>query len=134
MQTNNHSQFMPTRQAHTIAAVLAVVALAISNGLLNRLYLASNHPVDYMTGQTSFDADRIKGWYAAMSEAGTLDIYWATQLFDYVFIASVAAVGICTATLIARLQQSGSFGQRLAYRASSLLVAGAFFDLSLIHI
>lgn len=127
METHNN-QFMPSRQMHAIAAALAIAALAISNSLLNRLYQASNHPVDYMTGQTSFNADRIKGWYAAMSNAGTLDVYWATQLFDFVFITSVAATGICTATFLARLQQPGSFGQRLAYRASFLLVAGASFD------
>ena len=119
---------IPSRRTHGIAAVVALIALVASNAILTALYTASKHPVDYLTGQTSFDAASIKGWYAAMGDAGTLDLYWATQLFDFVFITAVAATGLITITFLARIQPERSLGQRLAHRSATLLLLGAGFD------
>lgn len=57
--------------------------------------------MDYATGQLAFDATRIEGYYATMQAAGTLEVYWRTQILDFGFIASVMALGLLLGTLAA---------------------------------
>jgi len=116
-----------SRRAHGIAAMAAFVALGASNAVLNRLYEASGHPVDYATGQTSFSASQIKSWYATMEAGGTLDTYVATQLFDYVFILAVFAVGALGATFLARVTGSAR-GRGSSLGAAALIGTGAALD------
>lgn len=114
-------------RAHGMAAVGSLIALALSNSILTRLYVASGHPVDYATGQTSFSGPQVKEWYAAMKAGGTLDTYWATQLFDFVFIAAVFAVGAIGATFIARINRSAR-GRLIALGSAAAFCVGATFD------
>ena len=67
---------------HIGAAVATVFSFNWVKARLDASYAASQHPVDYATGQTSFNGETIKGYYAQMLETGTLDIYRMTQLID----------------------------------------------------
>lgn len=113
-------------RTHALGAALAVGALIASNAVLNTLYEASGHPVDYATGQTSFSGVQVKGWYAQMQTQGTLDLYWATQLFDFVFIGAVFMVGAMTATYLARVNRSHRASGAALWAAAALAIGSCF--------
>lgn len=113
---------------HAAAAVVTFVGFNWIKGHLDVSYTASKHPVDYATGQTTFNGDVIKGYYAHMLELGTLDIYRATQLIDFGFILAMACMGIFVCTLIARASREGSWGRRFGIFAGLLALSGAFSD------
>lgn len=126
-----HSLNAPLRLplwAHGAAAVLAFGAFQGAKALLDASYAASRHPVDYATGQTSFDATQIEGWYGTMQSLGTLDLYVRTQLIDFGFIASVMLVGLMLGTLVARLGRADSWGRKIGLAAAAFAIAGASMD------
>ena len=114
--------------AHGGATAVAFGAFQWVRVQLDASYAASGHPVDYATGQLTFDARTIEGYYAVMIEAGTLDIYVRTQIIDFGFIACMMALSLLLGTLVARLGGRGSLGWRLGIGAAVLGVAGASFD------
>lgn len=110
---------------------LAGVAYALMNGaqrILDASYAASKFPVDYMTGQTSFSGEAVKGWYQSMNEQGTLGIYWQTQFIDYGFILSVIVVGLVFGTFAARLAMKNGWGYKLGLAAAFVIPLGALSD------
>lgn len=113
---------------HGLLAVCAVVLLGVVNTILDASYAASNHPVAYAEGQTTFSGSEIKGFYAVMEEAGTLNRYWQTQFIDFGFIVMVIIVGLVLGFLFVRLNRSGSVPARLGRAAALLLPLGAIFD------
>lgn len=113
---------------HALAAAGAVGWFSWIKGKLDASYAASNHPVDYATGQTTFDAARIKGFYGEMEAAGTLDVYRTTQLIDFGFILAMAGIALFVVTLIARLGRDGSWARRLGLIAAVSVLAGALCD------
>jgi hypothetical protein len=119
-------------RAHAIATAVAVMALGVVNTVLDRLYAASGFPVPYAEGQTSFDGDQVKAWYAEMQQAGTLDVYLGTQLFDYLFMAMVAVTGLLAGSLIVRRADGTGWAsglvRRLGLAVRTLLPVGAAFD------
>ncbi len=96
--------------------------------MLDKSYAASGHPVDYATGQLAFDADKIEGFYATMQTAGTLDIYWQTQVIDFGFLLSVGLLALFLGTLVARLSRPGQWGSKLGFAAAGMGIAGACCD------
>lgn len=114
--------------AHAAGTVLSVLAFGGVKSALDASYLASQHPVDFVTGQTGFSASLVKSYYAQMSEAGTLGIYFKTQLIDFGFIAMMALTGLMLGTLIARLGVAGGFGRKLGFAAALCVMTGAGFD------
>ena len=83
--------------------------------------------MNYFEQQTSFDAVKMKAWYAFMIQEGTFDIYLETQLIDFAFIATVILAGYTIWALVANLHPEEGFfnkwGQRLAF---ALPIAGVF--------
>ena len=63
-----------------------------------------------------------------MQSTGTLDIYVTTQLLDYVFILTIACIGLFVCTFGARFSRSSSVGRKLGLLAGLALVAGAVCD------
>lgn len=114
--------------AHTGAAAATVAGFNWVKARLDASYSASQHPVDYATGQTTFDGARVKGYYAHMIETGTLDIYRTTQLIDFGFILAIACMGIFVCTLVARVARHGSWGRRLGLIAGLCAIVGALSD------
>lgn len=113
---------------HGLAALGTLVLLASQSALLNWSYAASNHPVGFAEGQTTFSATKIKGFYAVMQEAGTLDRYWQTQLLDFGLIIAMAVSGIAVGTFAARLNAPQSIFARAARLAALLICGGTIFD------
>lgn len=113
---------------HSLAAAASLAAFSFVKPRLDALYAASKHPVDYATGQTTFDGERIKGFYSAMEQSGTLDVYVQTQRFDFLFILSVALVGLCLGSLVGRISRPGSYGRAAGRIAATLAVTGASLD------
>lgn len=98
------------------AAVLFLVLMLISQVVLNGFYARSLYPVPYYTGQLSFSATSLEGWYGFMQGAGTLDIYWRTQFVDFGFIVGTFLVHFSSLVLVARLLPAGrwrTFGARM---------------------
>ena len=114
--------------AHGLATAMAFGAFQGVRIRLDEMYAASNHPVDFATGQTGFDGQEVKSFYAHMQELATLDLYVDTQLFDFLFMASVALFGVLFGTFVARFARDGSWGRKLALSASGLAVTGALLD------
>jgi len=71
------------------AALIATVLSQYVMGHLNGLYTDSLFPVSIYEGQTTFNADTVKGYYAVLLELGTFDKYIDVQLFDFIFILTV---------------------------------------------
>lgn len=113
---------------HLAATAATFVGFNWIKARLDQSYAASNHPVDYATGQTTFDGDAIKGFYAHMSDLGTLDVYRTTQLIDFGFITMIACMGLFFATLIARAARDGSWGRWFGLTAGLCAVFGAVCD------
>ena len=113
---------------HAGAAITTFVGFGWIKGRLDASYAASKHPVDYATGQTSFNGEIIKGYYAQMLEFGTLDVYRTTQLIDFGFILAIACMGIFVCTLVARVSRKGSWGRRIGLAAGLFALLGAACD------
>lgn len=114
---------------HVALAAVSILWFQWAKGLLDASYAASLHPVDYMTGQTSFSGEAVKGYYATMSDAGTLDVYVTTQLIDFGFILGFLGIGLFVCTLIARLNRPLSFGRKLGVLAGLAFVFGGLSDM-----
>jgi hypothetical protein len=114
--------------AHAAGAAGSVGYFQWIKGVLDRSYAASEHPVDYATGQTTFDAGMVKGFYAVMQEAGTLGVYVWTQVIDFGFILAMICLAVFVCTLIARFGPEGGWGRRLGVFAAISVFAGAVCD------
>lgn len=114
---------------HAALAVISVLWFQWTKGKLDASYAASGHPVDYVTGQTSFSGATIKGYYAAMTDAGTLDVYVKTQLIDFGFILGFLGIGLFVFTLIARSNRAESLGRKIGIFAGLAIVLGGISDM-----
>ena len=110
---------------HLLATAAAFGAFQLAKAQLDASYAASGYPVDYATGQLSFSAERLEGYYAVMAQAGTLDVYLRTQIIDFGFIASVMPLSALLGTLVSRV---GGWARGLGLAAAVLGIAGAGFD------
>jgi len=113
---------------HSACALGAFLFLGRAKAALDASYAASQHPVDFFTGQTGFSGQLLKEYYAHMEAAGTLGTYVKTQLIDFGFILGVALCGLFIGTFIARLAHKGSFAQKLGIAAALTVMLGAGFD------
>ncbi|MFK7801525.1 MAG: hypothetical protein AB8G95_07845 [Anaerolineae bacterium] len=113
---------------HLVMAIVAFMLYGYTNAILDESYAASNFPVPYYEGQTTFSGDQIKEYYAYMIEAGTLDIYWQTQVIDYAFIASVIFMGLLLPSFIAKLHLKGSWLFKGTMLFAFLIPLGGLFD------
>lgn len=113
---------------HTALATLSILWFQWINVKITASYAASKHPVDYFTGQTSFNAQTIKGYYAAMTDTQTLDVYVRTQIIDTGLILGFACLGLFVCTLIARLSRVGSFGSKAGLFSGVSYILGAVCD------
>jgi hypothetical protein len=73
--------------------------------------------------QTRLDAS-----YAAMSDFGTLDIYWITQIIDFGFILAMLCMGLFVCTFISRLGRYASWSRFCGLLAGVSIALGAISD------
>lgn len=113
-----------------VQGLITLISLGLyflSSYFLEKSYLLSKFPVPYFEQQTSFDAIKMKEWYAYMLKEETFGIYFNTQIIDFAFIVTVILAGYSLWCFIANLHPKNSafrnWGQQLAY---ALPLAGAF--------
>lgn len=111
-------------------SILSVSFLAlyfISSHILENYYQSSKFPVPYFIQQTSFDALKMKEWYAFMIKENTFGIYLQTQFIDFLFIISVILAGFSLWTFVANLHHHKSYFREMGYISSfALPIAGGF--------
>lgn len=117
-----------TTITHVLLTLVAFGAFRATNIVLDQMYARSQFPVPYQEGQTEFSGELIKSYYQVMIDAGTLNIYWQTQLFDYLFMAAMFLWGITMPLLVRRLYTKGSWPYRLASFAALSIPFGAAMD------
>lgn len=115
-------------RSHILATLASFAAFQGTRITLDGLYAASGHPVDFATGQLAFSGETIFGYYEAMRAGGTFGIYVQTQLFDFAFIASVIAFGICFGILLARFGAGSKTVQMMGIGAGFFAFAGGTLD------
>ncbi len=111
-----------------VGTVLALVFNTYATQILNASYAKSLFPVPYFEAQLSFDADKLKGWYAYLADHGTLGAYVQTQNIDFVFIVSVLMLHGLALLLISRLFTEGSRLRRWMVVAAVLSALAPLFD------
>jgi hypothetical protein len=84
-------------------ALFSCAAYYFTSEHLTHMYETTAFSVPYFEAQTSFDADKLKGWYAELVERETFGRYIQTQLFDYVFMVAVLAMGLFVGYGVSRL-------------------------------
>lgn len=114
---------------HAALTITAFALFQFAKAKLDQSYAASRHPVDYATGQLTFNAAKIEEFYVAMDRTKTLDVYWTTQITDFGFIASVALFGTFVGTLLMRGLSVGSWMRRLAMSVVAFALLGATLDI-----
>jgi len=109
---------------------IALVCLGLyflSSHFLEKSYALSKFPVSYFEQQTSFNAIKLKAWYAHMIAEDTFDIYVTTQFIDFAFIAAVMLAGFTLFTFVSNLHPKFQFFNKWGYIfAFALPVAGTF--------
>lgn len=113
-------------------AIVSITALAsyfIMNAILTTSYINSKFQVPYFVQQTSFDIDKMKGWYAYMIEQGTFGIYFETQLIDFIFIVTVIFAGFSVWTFVSNLHSRDSIFYRLGHVLAYALPIAGMFDI-----
>ncbi|MGH1356095.1 MAG: hypothetical protein ACRBBS_13560 [Thalassovita sp.] len=116
--------------AHAALTAVAFSGFQWIKTLLDASYAASNHPVDYATGQTTFDATRIKEFYAHMQAQGSLDVYVRTQQIDFGFLILLGLSGLLLGTFVARAGRRDSWARRIGCLAALFFIGGALMDAS----
>ncbi|MGH1368842.1 MAG: hypothetical protein ACRBCL_09505 [Maritimibacter sp.] len=114
--------------AHIGATAAVFAGFQGVKAALDASYAASKHPVDFMTGQLAFSAEKIEGYYSVMQNAGTLNIYLRTQIIDFGFILSVALLGLCLGSLLGRIGPVGGIARKVGLGVALLACTGAALD------
>lgn len=112
----------------SIITLAALASYGIISSILEASYIQSRFPVPYFVQQTSFDAIKMKEWYAQMIEQDTFGIYLKTQFIDFAFIAAVVIAGFALWSLVANLHKPGSFIHRAGYKMAWALPMAGLFD------
>lgn len=112
-------------------AAIVVVGLVFnlwSTQVLNAAYAASGFPVPYWEAQLSFDHLKLKGWYQALIDKQTMDLYLHTQVVDFLFMASVLVLHMSVLVLVSRMQPVSSKARSAMLWAALLSALAPIFD------
>ncbi|MEX1166074.1 MAG: hypothetical protein WEK74_04270 [Hydrogenophaga sp.] len=124
-------QRLQDRISTATLAVVAGAALVLNlaaTAWLNASYAASGFPVPYHEAQLSFDAQKIKGWYAFLIDNDTLGVYWQTQFIDFAFIATVLVLHVSVLWLVSRLFAPGTRGRSVMLGVAALSAIAPLAD------
>jgi hypothetical protein len=114
--------------AHGLAALLTIMLVVLSNTVLDASYAASQFPVPFAQGQTTFDGELLKSYYRHMIDRGTLGVYWQTQFIDFGFIASVFLTGLILPSWLRRFARPATWASKVLSGSTVLICLGAIFD------
>ena len=111
-----------------IGAIISTALYFGTSYILEGFYVKSKFSVPYFEAQTSFNAGKIKGWYQELLDFGTMDVYYTTQYFDFVFIATVIVMGFSVWMFFGSLLSKNSWLYKKRYALSIFLPLAGLFD------
>lgn len=131
---NNLTHFA-TKLAHSLTplqwwciAVVLVVIRQLTQVWLDGLYLDSQFPAPFYIGQTTFNAEELKGYYAVLISKGTLDDYFWVQMADYLFMVTVFVSFFALMTAVYRSLPAAKWLKDLAWVMLLIAPTAALFD------
>ena len=95
---------------------------------LDGLYVDSQFPVPFYIGQTTFNAEELKGYYAVLVSKGTLDNYFWVQMADYLFMVTVFVSFFALMTAVYRSLPNAKWLKDLAWVMVLIAPTSALFD------
>jgi len=112
-----------------IGSLVSIAVYFISSYFLEALYAKSKFSVPYFEAQTSFSPSKLKMWYQELLDFGTMNVYYQTQYFDFVFILTVVAMGFFVWNLAGSLLKKNTWLFKNRYHLSLFLPLAGLFDI-----
>jgi hypothetical protein len=105
-----------------------VVIRQLTQVWLDGLYVDSQFPVPFYIGQTTFNAEELKGYYAVLISKGTLEDYFWVQMADYLFMVTVFVSFFALMTAVYRSLPNVKWLKDLAWVMVFIAPTAALFD------
>lgn len=112
-----------------IGSLISIASYFSTSYILEGLYYKSRFSVSYFEAQTSFNSSKLKEWYQELLDFGTMNIYFQTQYFDFVFIATVIIMGFFVWMLFGSQLSKDSWLFKKRYYLSIFLPLAGLFDI-----
>lgn len=109
-------------------AILLVVIRQATQIWLDGLYVESQFPVPFYIGQTTFNAEELKSYYAVLIAKGTLGKYFWVQMADYLFMTTVFVSFFALMTAVYRSLPEIKIIKTLAWAMIFIAPTAALFD------
>ncbi len=109
-------------------AIVLVVIRQLTQVWLDGLYVDSQFPVPFYIGQTTFNAEELKGYYAVLISKGTLEKYFWVQMADYLFMVIVFVSIFALMTAVYRSLPDVKWLKDLAWVMVLIAPTAALFD------
>lgn len=109
-------------------AIVLVVIRQLTQVWLDGLYVDSQFPVPFYIGQTTFNAEELKSYYAVLISKGTLDKYFWVQMADYLFMVIVFVSFFALMTAVYRSLPDVKWLKDLAWVMVLIAPTAALFD------
>ena len=109
-------------------AIVLVVIRQLTQVWLDGLYVDSQFPVPFYIGQTTFNAEELKGYYAVLIRKGTLEKYFWVQMADYLFMVIVFVSFFALMTAVYRSLPDVKWLKDLAWVMVLIAPTAALFD------
>ena len=109
-------------------ALVLVVIRQLTQIWLDGLYVDSQFPVPFYIGQTTFNAEELKGYYAVLISKGTLADYFWVQMADYLFMVTVFVSFFALMTAVYRSLPDVQWLKDLAWVMVLIAPTAALFD------
>ncbi len=109
-------------------AIVMVAIRHVTQIWLDGLYVDSQFPVPFYIGQTTFNAEELKGYYAVLISKGTLENYFWVQMADYLFMVTVFISFFALMTAVYRSLPNVKWLKGLAWVMVLVAPTAALFD------
>ena len=109
-------------------AIVLVVIRQLTQVWLDGLYVDSQFPVPFYIGQTTFNPEELKGYYAVLISKGTLEKYFWVQMADYLFMVIVFVSFFALMTAVYRSLPDVKWLKDLAWVMVLIAPTAALFD------
>lgn len=109
-------------------AIVLVVIRQVTQIWLDGLYVDSQFPVPFYIGQTTFNAEELKGYYAVLVSKGTLGKYFWVQMADYLFMVTVFVSFFALMTAVYRSLPNVKWLKHTAWAMILIAPTAALFD------
>ena len=111
-----------------LSIVVFVISKLIQTQWLDKSYADSEFPVPFYEGQTTFDALETKRHFQVLLDHGTLDMFWQTQLIDFVYIFATFVFTVLVMAAIYKMLAYSTSLQRFSWLMLLLMPLNAIMD------